>query len=79
VTVSSAQAGTLDAFWSLLLSWNARINLTGARTPAELLGEHFPDALAMARLVPPNARVLDVGSGGGLPVLPFAVLDRTAW
>jgi len=74
VTVSSAQAGTLDAFWSLLLSWNARINLTGARTRAELLGEHFPDALAMARLVPPNARVLDVGSGGGLPALPFAVL-----
>src|SRR4029079_16814605 len=62
------------AFWSLLLTWNARINLTGAGTRDELLGEHFPDALAMASLVPPGARLVDVGSGGGLPAVPLSVL-----
>jgi 16S rRNA (guanine527-N7)-methyltransferase len=76
--VSEAQQRSLDAFWGLLLTWNARINLTGAGTREELIGEHLPDALAMARLVPPGARVIDVGSGGGLPALPFALLRPDA-
>jgi 16S rRNA (guanine527-N7)-methyltransferase len=76
--ISQAQARGLEAFWSLLLTWNARINLTGARTREELIGEHFPDAAAMARLVPPGARLLDVGAGGGLPALPFALLRPDA-
>jgi len=74
LTVTEAQWQALDAFWSLLLLWNARINLTGARSIEELVGEHFPDSLAMARLVPPGARVLDVGSGGGLPAIPFGLV-----
>jgi 16S rRNA (guanine527-N7)-methyltransferase len=64
----------LDAFWRLLLTWNARINLTGAQDRKSLEGEHLPDALAMARLVPEGARVVDVGAGGGLPGIPFAIL-----
>lgn len=74
VSVLEAEWRTLDRFWSLLLTWNARINLTGAHSREELVGEHLPDALAMARLVPQGVRVLDVGSGGGLPAIPFAVL-----
>jgi 16S rRNA (guanine527-N7)-methyltransferase len=76
--VSADHARSLDAFWSLLLTWNARINLTGAGTREELIGEHLPDSLAMASLVPQGVRVLDVGSGGGLPALPFAVLRPDA-
>jgi len=78
LVVSADQARSLDAFWSLLLTWNARINLTGAGTREELVGEHLPDALAMAHLVPQGVQVLDVGSGGGLPAIPFAVLRRDA-
>src|SRR3712207_8659613 len=51
----------LRQYFDLLLTWNARINLTGARTLEALEGEHLPDALAMARLVPPGARGLDGG------------------
>jgi 16S rRNA (guanine527-N7)-methyltransferase len=68
----------LRRFWSLLLTWNARINLTGARSEADLVGDHLPDASAMARLVPEGARVVDVGSGGGLPAVPFALLRPDA-
>jgi 16S rRNA (guanine527-N7)-methyltransferase len=78
LSVSAAQWQRLEKFWSLLLTWNARINLTGARTREELVEEHLPDSLAMARLVPPDARLLDVGSGGGLPALPFAILRPDA-
>jgi len=74
VTLSEEERWALDRFWALLLTWNARINLTGARNQAELIGDHLPDALVMSRLVPRGARVVDVGSGGGLPAIPFAVL-----
>jgi 16S rRNA (guanine527-N7)-methyltransferase len=74
VGLSASQLGELERFWRLLLTWNARINLTGARTEADLVGDHLPDALAMTLVVPPGARVVDVGSGGGLPGIPFALL-----
>jgi 16S rRNA (guanine527-N7)-methyltransferase len=64
----------LDRFCARLLEWNARINLTGARDLATLREEHLPDAFAMAQVVPAGSAVIDVGSGGGLPAVPFACL-----
>jgi 16S rRNA (guanine527-N7)-methyltransferase len=60
-------------FCRLLMEWNAGVNLTGARSVAEVVGEHLVDSFAMARLVPPGSSVVDVGAGGGLPGLPFAI------
>jgi 16S rRNA (guanine527-N7)-methyltransferase len=45
---------------------------------AEVLGEHVVDSFAMARLVPPGSSVVDVGAGGGLPGLPFAIMRPDA-
>jgi 16S rRNA (guanine527-N7)-methyltransferase len=64
----------LSAYAELLLRWNARINLTAARSIESLVGEHFPDAFALARKLDQPARVVDVGSGGGLPAIPLALL-----
>jgi 16S rRNA (guanine(527)-N(7))-methyltransferase RsmG len=65
---------SLSAYAELLLRWNARINLTAARSIAVLVGEHFPDAFALARKLDQPARVVDIGSGGGLPAIPLALL-----
>jgi 16S rRNA (guanine527-N7)-methyltransferase len=74
VPASADQRDALLAYADLLMTWTARINLTGARSADQLVEEHFPDAFALAsRLVEP-ARVIDVGSGGGLPALPLALL-----
>jgi 16S rRNA (guanine527-N7)-methyltransferase len=61
-------------FFRVLLMWNKRINLTGAGDLRQLIGEHLVDSLALARLVPRGATLVDVGSGGGLPALPFSLL-----
>jgi 16S rRNA (guanine527-N7)-methyltransferase len=61
----------------LFLEWNARINLASLRNPAELVERHFIDAFAAARFVGGAATVADVGSGGGLPGLPLAILAGT--
>ena len=72
--LDEASASALLRFAELLIAWNARINLTGARTVGELIAAHLPDAFALARTLDAPVTVVDVGSGGGLPALPLAIL-----
>jgi 16S rRNA (guanine527-N7)-methyltransferase len=69
-----AQVAALSAYAGSLLRWNARINLTAARSIEMLVRDHFPDAFALARKLEQPGRAIDVGSGGGLPALPLALL-----
>lgn len=63
-------ARRLAAYGALLLSATARTNLTAARTP-EALVPHLLDALTLVPFV--RGRLVDVGSGGGLPGVPLAL------
>jgi 16S rRNA (guanine527-N7)-methyltransferase len=74
VPCDSGQLDALVRYGELLLQWNARINLTGARSMGVLVGAHFPDAFALAAWLEGPVRLVDVGSGGGLPALPLALL-----
>lgn len=62
----------LTRFRDLLLQWNRRINLTAARAPEEL-EEHIEDSLHAIPHLRGAARVIDVGSGGGFPVVIAAI------
>ena len=78
VRLDEAQLETLAAYAGLLLRWNATHNLTSIRSGDEVLTHHLLDSLALVphlvRVAPGGAaRVLDVGSGGGLPGLVLAV------
>jgi 16S rRNA (guanine527-N7)-methyltransferase len=59
-----------------MVEWNAKINLTAARSADELVDLMIADALALAPHLPPGARVVDVGSGAGAPGLPLALVRR---
>jgi 16S rRNA (guanine527-N7)-methyltransferase len=74
IACDEAQATSLLAYAESLLRWSARINLTGARTVDVLIADHFPDAFALARQLDQPAHLIDVGSGGGLPALPLALI-----
>jgi 16S rRNA (guanine527-N7)-methyltransferase len=74
------QGTRLLMYRDLIAKWNKVYNLTSLRDPAQMLSHHIIDSLAAA---PPllrhlgqeslaSARVLDVGSGGGLPGVVFA-------
>jgi 16S rRNA (guanine527-N7)-methyltransferase len=57
-----------------LAEWNARIDLTAARSPEELVDLMLADALVLSSRIAAGARVVDVGTGAGAPGLPLALL-----
>ena len=82
--LSDAQITQLLDFMALLQKWNKVYNLTAVRDPAEMLTHHLLDSLAAvgplrrhlaqaAQAGAPAQRLLDVGSGGGLPAVVFAI------
>ena len=60
--------------WQLMLKWNARTNLTAIRKDSEALLKHYADSVVMVNILPPSGSVLDVGSGGGFPGVPLAIV-----
>ena len=65
--------GALSRYLDLLAAWNARVNLSGARTAEARVAILVAPVLAVAPLLDPGL-LLDVGSGNGSPGLVLAVL-----
>ena len=75
--VSREAQDQLQTFWEMLQRWNARINLIAASTATEGWRRHVEDSIQLAGLLPPHAvRHCDLGSGGGCPAIPLAVVRR---
>ncbi len=73
IELSRSQYDSLVRYTQLLRDWNQRINLVSRRDTSRILSYHVIDSLAVQRLIPPDARVCDIGSGAGLPGIPLAI------
>lgn len=72
--LSDEQVRKLFIYAEHLLQWNERIQLTATRDAAEFIDRHVADALQVAvRLPAAVERLIDVGSGGGLPGVVLAI------
>jgi 16S rRNA (guanine527-N7)-methyltransferase len=80
--LNEAQIGQLMEFLALLQKWNKVYNLTAVRDPQEMMTHHLLDSLAAVAPLRRQAaalgqggavKLLDVGSGGGLPGVVFAI------
>jgi 16S rRNA (guanine527-N7)-methyltransferase len=77
LTVHAQLSAKLEAYFRLLAAWNKKINLAGmdlTDPSPESLDRLLIEPLVAARHAPTGAaRMMDVGSGGGSPAIPFAL------
>lgn len=75
-TLTGTQQAQFAAMDALYREWNARINVISRKDMDNLLTHHILHSLSIARLIdfPAGSTVLDVGTGGGFPGIPLAVL-----
>ncbi|MFN8153519.1 MAG: 16S rRNA (guanine(527)-N(7))-methyltransferase RsmG [Bacteroidia bacterium] len=73
--ITSDMEGKLQAFKEVFLEWNEKINLISRKDTDAFEVKHVLHSLAIARFIRfyPDARVLDLGTGGGFPGIPLAI------
>ena len=72
VAVSTSARSSLLEYCELLIKWNKTFNLTSVDDPEQMISLHLLDSLAVLPFLP-GGRVLDVGTGAGLPGIPLAI------
>ena len=74
VALDADKQRQLLAYLALLIKWNKAYNLTAVRDPDEMVSRHLLDSLSIVPYAEAGDNWLDVGSGGGMPGVPLAIL-----
>lgn len=74
--LTSGQIGRFDRMASFYRNWNDKINVIPRKEVNSIYEEHVLHSLAIAKIIDfrPGSRILDVGTGGGFPGIPLAIL-----
>jgi len=72
LSLSPSACSSLLHYCGLLNKWNKTFNLTSIDDPAQMISHHLLDSLAILPYLPAG-RVIDVGTGAGLPGIPLAI------
>jgi len=81
VSFEPGELERLGRYLAILLDANTRMNLTAITAPEEAWRRHILDSLTLLPVLaelPESARIVDVGSGGGAPALPLAIVMPSA-
>ncbi len=69
--------GFLKKFYQLteiMLETNKVMNVTALTTIEKIIPLHYADCVLAAQYIPKDSRVIDIGCGGGFPILPLAIV-----
>ena len=74
--LTSLQFEQLEALGPLYTDWNSKINVISRKDIDNLYEHHILHSMAIAKVIKfvPGTRLADVGTGGGLPSIPLAIL-----
>ena len=80
ISLQQSQYDQLLEYLRLLAKWNQVYNLTAITEPRKMLSHHLLDSLSLMPSLLQANKVLDVGSGAGLPGMPLAIaMPATIW
>ena len=68
--LSATVIANLRKYYEILQSWNPRLHLVAPCPPREFAVRHVLESLLAINYIDANAHVVDIGSGGGLPIIP---------
>jgi 16S rRNA (guanine527-N7)-methyltransferase len=71
--VSRETLEKLEKFVELLMIWNKKINLIAGNCKDEIWQRHILDSYQLAKLLPAEKSIVDIGSGGGFPAIIIAI------
>lgn len=74
VSLSEEQIRQFDLYWRELQEWNSHINITAISSLKDAIIKHFLDSLSVIESLPCSGRLADIGSGGGFPGIPIAIV-----
>ena len=74
--LTQLQRDRFEQLWPLYLDWNSKINLISRKDFEFLYTHHILHSLAIGKVLQfrPGTKILDVGTGGGFPGIPLAIL-----
>lgn len=73
VALTAETLAQLSSYYSLLTCWNDRLHLVAPCSPEEFATRHVLESLMLLEHLPHGAKIADIGSGGGLPIIPCLI------
>ena len=74
IALPEPQVALLDRYCGLLWEWNGKLNLTRHTDYEKFVARDLVDSLVFSRFLAPGEKILDVGTGGGVPGVVLAIL-----
>ncbi|MDQ6652004.1 MAG: 16S rRNA (guanine(527)-N(7))-methyltransferase RsmG [Acidobacteriota bacterium] len=74
VKLTAQAVERLSKYYELLNVWNSRLHLVAPSAPREFAARHVLESLLLLQYLPEGARLADVGSGAGLPIIPCLIV-----
>jgi 16S rRNA (guanine527-N7)-methyltransferase len=71
--LSAETVTLLGEYYSLLTRWNDRLHLVAPCSPEKFATRHVLESLMLLRHLPQGAKIADIGSGAGLPIIPCLI------